>query len=180
MKKVLCVLFPLFMFNLISAQTQYTQDLYEKKTSFGIYAAEFAGALGGTICCGGTGCLLIGLAISSMFTIEETHPPGDPSMSIPILNTSTNSSIGPLLFAGLTALIIIPASSAAGTAQVGKRLNQEGKFSTSFGGAVIGSALGLGIGFGISRINPDKISWVMIPTALLGNCFGAVVGYNLS
>ncbi len=170
----ICTILILVCYCLVAAQTQYNQDLQGKKPSFGVYAAEFGGAFSGTVCCGGIGCGLSALALSWALADAFGNIFGGQGSGVSSENQTT------VALAAIAAIALIPVSAAFGTDQVGKRMGQRGNAVISGIGAVCGSALGLGIGYGISRINPDRISWIMIPTTLLGNSIGAVIGYNLS
>ncbi len=159
------------MFNYILGQTQYTQDFYEKKPSFGVYAAEFGGAALGT-----TGCVSIAGGTFFVYYLAAAKE---------FNRGNYLGSWGKFLegFAvASTILIGMPAATAYGVQKVGEKLDQNGSYWASFGGSLGGAIIGAGLGYSISRINPEKINiaYAIIPTTLLGHWVGAVVGYNLS
>jgi len=158
----ICTILILVCFCLVNAQTQYNQTFQWEKPSFGVYAAEFGGATLGTALSVGTGVgLLYFVVMSSEF--GENYVPQI------------------IALVAVAPIALAPASAAFGACLVGERMNQNGDFWKSTLGAVCGSIVGYGLGYGITRINPERISGIIeIPTTLVGNSVGAVIGYNLS
>ncbi len=149
------------------------------KTSFSTCAAEFGGALGGTVCCGGTsmGCLYTSLFMTLLVIgIEATGGSANESA----YRIITDSAVG-----GVAALALMPLSAAFGVTEVGKRMDPGGRFLSSWLGAVCGAVAGFGLGYGAGYIvdktaDNQNLYWAILPTTLLGNAAGAVIGYNLS
>jgi hypothetical protein len=144
-----------------------TPQLGNSESKLGIYAAEFGAALGGSVCCGGAtvglGTVALIMALGQAFNEE---PP--------------RWETGAILVGALTTAGLLPAVSAAGAWQVGRRYDPGGSYLGALTGSVLGCGVGIGTGFGIRALAGDPSFWYFAIPTVLGAAAGSVVGYDLS
>jgi len=145
--------------SLLSAQQLYNPDASDKPT-FGVYAAEFGGAMGGF--------LLSAALAGGLLLIFPDEPAIGP------VNIQTQA----LTILGLTGVIGVPCLTSYGAYLVGNHYEQDGKYWPSVLGAYLGLLGGVAVGAGIWKLTENSIC--IIPCGIIGITAGSVIGYNRS
>lgn len=136
---------------------------------FGLYSAEFGGALGLSLCCGGGAALVAGVS-SIMDVAAYTSGNG--------IANKAEAIAGSIVAFGAW-----PAISAAGCYWVGSKREPGGNYLATLAGAVAGSAVGFGGWYAWQEMKGNRdgdLNWVTIPSVFLVGAVGAVYGYNMS
>ena len=136
---------------------------------FGLYSAEFGGALGLSLCCGG-GAALVASAPSILDVAD--HASGK------YYEDDARVIAGSIISFG-----VWPAISAAGCYWVGTKREPGGNYLATLAGAMAGSAVGFGGWYAWQEMKGNRdgdLDWVTIPSVFLTSAVGAVYGYNMS
>lgn len=136
---------------------------------FGIYAAEFGGALALPGC--PTGFLSTTISLPTVLDLARyvSHP--------------QESDRAKAIVGGIVALGVWPAVGAAGCYFVGSSREPGGNYLATLAGAVMGSTAGFGAWYAWNELRGDRhddVVWVTLPALFLGSAAGAVYGYNIS
>jgi hypothetical protein len=172
-KKAISVFLIIGLFSLLSAQYQVYNQSSSERSKFGIYAAEFGGALLGTLV--GGGC-----AIGCRYLIFNALYQETGNLWIDFGNALGSGAVANLV--GGAILVGTPFLSAYGVKKVGEKLDQDGNSSLSAIGGYCGMIIGGGTSYLIAKNidNEEKKSYIILSSALLGNAIGSVIGYNLN
>lgn len=136
---------------------------------FGLYSAEFGGALGLSLCCGG-GAALVASAPSILDVAAYASGTG--------ISYRADAIAGSVVAFG-----VWPAISAAGCYWVGRKREPGGSYLATLAGAMSGSAVGFGAWYFWQDMKGNRhgdLNWVTIPSVFLVSAVGAVYGYNMS